>query len=431
MTRRPRIAVIGTGITGLGAAYALRHRADLTLYEKAPRLGGHSQTVAVDYDGTAIPVDTGFIVYNEINYPRLTALFAELGIATAPSRMSFAVSARGGAVEWGGDSLATVFAQRRNLLSPPFLGMLADILRFNRAAVRDLDAGRLAGRSLGGYAAGYGTAFRRDYLLPMGAAIWSTPVADMMAFPAESFVRFFRNHALLKGLEDRHQWRTVRGGSSTYVTRLAGYFTGRIRSGRAVAALVAEADGVTVVEAGGHRARFDQVIVATHADEALAMIAAPSPAERAVLGAFRYAENHAVLHRDSRLMPRRRGVWSSWNYLSAAGSEGSAVTLTYWMNRLQNIDPAKPLFVSLNPHVPPDPAKTFFACSYHHPMFDRPALEAQGRLAGLQGRRGLWFGGAYCGNGFHEDGLAAGQAIARAILAGLDRAVPATVAAAE
>ncbi|PWR23338.1 NAD(P)/FAD-dependent oxidoreductase [Zavarzinia compransoris] len=414
MTERKRIAVIGTGITGLAAAWLLRERHDVTVYEKDGRPGGHAHTVTIDYDGTAIPVDTGFIVYNEVNYPHLTRLFAALGVATRDSSMSFAVSARDGRLEWAGDTLATVFAQKRNLARPRFLGMLRDILRFNRNAAADLAAGRLDGRSLGDYIAEgrYGAAFRDDYLLPMGAAIWSTPVADMSAFPAASFIRFFDNHALLRGLEERHPWRTVEGGSIRYVQAIAAALGPRLRLSCPALRVARDAFGATVVDGRGGCDRFDAVILACHGDQALALIEAPSAAEARVLGAFRYTANHAVLHRDPALMPRRRKVWSSWNYLSGAG--GGKVALTYWMNRLQGIDGATPVFVSLNPHRAVRDDLVFGRYDYAHPMFDAAAIAAQREIPSLQGRDRLWFAGSYCGNGFHEDGLKAAIDVAAA-----------------
>lgn len=409
-----RIAVIGTGISGLGAAFALNGRHRLTVYEKDDRLGGHAHTRSIDYDGTRIEVDTGFIVYNEVNYPNLTRLFETLDIATDESNMSFAVSSGDGRLEWAGESLRTVFAQKRNLARPRFIGMLRDILRFNREAMADLRAGRLAGLSLGDYLSrrGFGEAFHLEYLLPMGAAIWSTPAADMMAFPAESFIRFFANHALLRGLDERHQWRTVRGGSRRYVEAIGALLGDAVRLSCAATRVERDAFGVTVHDARGNRERYDGVVLATHADQALRLLARPTDEEAAVLGAFRYTENRAVLHRDPAQMPRRRAVWSSWNYMTGEGHGGDKVALTYWMNRLQGIDPARPLFVSLNPYRRVRDELTFATVDYRHPMFDRAALEAQRALPGLQGRDRVWFAGAYAANGFHEDGLVAGLAVA-------------------
>ena len=410
-----RIAVIGTGIAGLGAAWALSRHADIVVYEREARLGGHSNTLEIDAGGRRIPVDTGFIVYNEVNYPNLKALFAHLGVATEASDMSFAVSARGGRVEWAGDSLATVFAQKRNAINPVFLAMLRDILRFNREAKVDLNSGALAGMTLGEYlkARRYGKAFLRDYLLPMGAAIWSAPLDAMRGFPAESFLRFFDNHALLEGFEGRHAWRTVSGGSREYVAKISAPFRDRIRLATPVVSVTRLADGVVVRDARGGEERFDEIVIAAHADQALSMLADADAAERDILGRFGFQPNDAWLHSDPALMPRRRGVWASWNYLSREASDADgAVSVSYWMNRLQNIDRSLPVFVTLNPLKEPDPALVHARISYDHPVFDAGAMEAQGRMDDIQGRRRTWFCGAWTGFGFHEDGLRAGLSVA-------------------
>ena len=407
-----RIAVIGSGIAGLGAAWTLAQRHDVTVYEAAYRPGGHSNTVEVRAGGRTIPVDTGFIVYNPANYPNLTALFAHLGVPTRPSEMSFAVSADDGALEYAGTDLGGLFAQRSNLVRPRFLGMVGDILRFYRRAPALLD-GPPTRQTLGEYlAAGrYGQAFIHDHLLPMAAAIWSCPTRTMLEFPAVSFVRFCHNHGLLR-VRDRPAWRTVAGGSREYVRRLAGDLSGRIRLGTPVARIVRTPWEVEIHDGQGQVDRFEQVVLAAHGDQALAMLGDADEGERAVLGAFRYAANRAVLHGDPALMPRRRAVWASWNYLAAGSDDQRAVSVTYWMNRLQGIDPAVPLFVSLNPLREPDPARIHADLRYEHPIFDQAAIDAQGRLGAIQGRRRTWFCGSYCGHGFHEDGLTAGLQVA-------------------
>lgn len=407
--RPMRIGVVGAGISGLSAAWLLSRRHDVTLFETEHRLGGHSNTVDVG----ETPVDTGFIVYNEKTYPNLTALFAHLGVATKASNMSFGVSLDGGRLEYSGSGLSGLFAQPRNLASPRFASMLADLLRFYRHARRDLPTMGL--ESLDHYldANKYGQAFRDDHLYPMAAAIWSTPAADVGAYPAAAFVRFCENHGLLQ-LTDRPVWRTVVGGSRSYVARLREDFGGRIKTGRTVRAVRRHDVGVTIVDAAGGESHFDQIVIATHADQALAMLDQPTSAERDVLGAFRYSRNDAVLHSDPRLMPRRRKAWSAWNYLADRRSD-TRLCVTYWMNRLQNIAGEQQLFVTLNPSIDPDPATISYLTSYDHPLFDAGAMAAQARLWSLQGDGGVWFCGAYFGAGFHEDGLQAGLAVAEAL----------------
>lgn len=413
-----RIAVIGAGITGLGAAWALSQRHDVTVYEKDARLGGHANTVDVDYDGRRIAVDTGFIVYNNINYPNLVALFDRLGVATEASDMSFGVSFGGGSLEWAGDSVATLFAQKRNLLSIRHHAMWTDILRFNRVAAKDLQAGNVGDVSLGDYlsARRFGAAFRDRYLLPMGAAIWSMPNADMMSFPAASLLSFFDNHGLLSGF-NTFQWRTVTGGSRSYVRKLSAAIAGDIRAGCGAARVVRTDTGVAVTDTSGDTRTFDDVVMACHPEQTVRLLTDATMAERDALGRIRHAPNVAVLHRDPALMPRRRSVWSSWNYLSSAspGLSEAPVSLTYWMNRLQNIDRATPLFVTLNPAVLPRPDLTFGVFEYAHPQFDAAADAARAALRPLQGRDRVWFCGAWSGHGFHEDGLGAGLEVAAAL----------------
>ena len=410
-----RIAVIGSGIAGLSAAWLLSGRHDVTLYEKDARLGGHANTLSVDYDGARIDVDTGFIVYNEITYPNLVQLFRQLGVATEASDMGFGVSVDDGRLEYAG-SLRGLLAQPGNLASPRYRRMIADVLRFFRSA-GDLLREPGPGPSLGEWLAreGYGEGFVEDHLLPMGAAIWSCPVGTMLDFPARSFVQFFQNHQLLN-LVSRPRWRTVTGGSTQYVSRLAARLTGRIRLSSPVRRVVPGRDGVAVACVDGDLRHYDQVVLATHGDQALRLIAEPTAAETAVLGCFRYQPNTAILHRDTAMMPRRRAAWAAWNYQAErAGTRDRRVALTYWMNRLQNLDPARPLFVSMNPLREPDPAKVFARIAYEHPVFDAAAVAAQDRLPEIQGRRRLWFCGSYAGWGFHEDGLKSAIAVALAL----------------
>lgn len=437
-----RIAVVGTGIAGNAAAWALSRRYQVTVYDRELRPGGHSHTVTIDYGGTPVSVDIGFIVYNELNYPELTALFAELGVETMASCMSFAVSTDSGRFEWkgGGDTWGTtargLFAQPSNLLSPSYLRMLRDILTFNDVSVMDLNTGRLAGLTLGDYFARRDFAPRllTDYLAPMGAAIWSAPANRMLDFPAENFVAFFDNHRLLQ--YDRPVWRTVRGGSRCYVDKLTAAFRDRLRLGCAVTAIARKPTGVVIHDSLGGHETYDHVVIAAHSDQALDMLTDADSGERRVLGDIRYAPNTVFLHRDPRLMPRRRRAWASWNFLRWTRGDTALndVAVTYWMNELQGIAHDKPLFVSLNPPFEPDPALTFGRYLCEHPQFEAKAFAAQKRLGEVQGRRHTWFCGAWTGYGFHEDGLRSGLAVADALGAPVPWRVPSpdmTVALAE
>jgi hypothetical protein len=409
---RKRIAVIGTGISGLAAAWLLSQRHDVTVYERDRRLGGHSNTVVVNtYDGD-VAVDTGFIVYNEKTYPNLTALFAHLGVPTQPSGMSFAVSLADGALEYSGSGLKGLFAQRRNVFRPRFWSMLNDLWRFYREAPRDLssldDLSSLEQYLDAGY---YGEIFRSDHLLPMAAAIWSASPSLMLQYPAASFIRFHDNHGLLR-IRKRPQWRTVTGGSRIYVEALTQRFSDAVRLANGVTAIRRRQDHVEVRDRGGHMDHFDDVVIATHADQALALLEDPFEHERRLLGAFRYSQNRAVLHSDPMLMPRRKSAWASWNYIGGKGITENP-TVTYWMNALQRLPTAQHLFVTLNPLADPD--RALHEEYYEHPIFDAAAMRAQRRLWSLQGEARTWFCGSYFGAGFHEDGLQAGLAVAEAL----------------
>lgn len=434
-----KIAVIGSGIAGLSCAYDLAHRQrqQVTLFEAASYLGGHANTVDVEVDGISYPVDTGFLVFNHRTYPQLVRLFGDLDVPVAASEMSFAVSL-GGELEWAGTSLATVFAQPANLLRPRFLGMLMDIARFNRAAV-GAAAGEAAAISLGDYLDRnrYSSAFRDWYLLPMAAAIWSCPTAAMLDYPFATFARFCHNHGLLQ-VTDRPQWYTVRGGAREYVRRIAAVL-GDIRLNSPVHLVRRTAAGILVhCTASGRRPasveRFDHAVLACHSDQALAMIEAPSAAERQVLGAIRYQANSAFLHTDPALLPRRKRVWAAWNYLSGAPSRPVAdrqaahpVAVSYLINKLQPLPFQSPVVVTLNPQAPPRPSHLLRQFDYMHPVFDQGAIDAQRRLPQIQGADHLWFAGAWTGYGFHEDGLKSGLAAAAGLADAL--AVPSRQAA--
>ncbi|QPH53493.1 NAD(P)/FAD-dependent oxidoreductase [Pontivivens ytuae] len=404
-----KIAVIGSGIAGMGAALALSEVADVTLIEKDSRFGGHANTVEVDGQ----PVDTGFIVYNHANYPHLTSLFEHLDVPTRASDMSFGMSVNGGRTEYACDNVWKVFAQPLNILSPRFVGGVREILRFHREAQSDLVEGRLEGLSLGQYleAGGYGDWLRDCFLLPMGGAIWSTPTGDMLDFPAENFVHFFKNHQLLNGNGPGHRWRTVDGGSREYVRRLIGRLPTAV-AGIGVAEIRRPGGRPLVRFTDGSEASFDQVVLASHAPQSRAIIADLDAEERDVLSSFQTSRNIAWLHSDPALMPKRKRVWSSWNFLSDGNDTDRPAPITYWMNRLQGIE-GRDYFVSLNPAQPPERAHARF--EYAHPLFTQAAFDAQGRMDTIQGRGGVWYAGAWLGYGFHEDGLRAGLRVAAAL----------------
>ena len=418
------IAVVGSGIAGLSAAWLLSKAHRVTLYEKEDRPGGHANTVEVEGETEAegaTPVDTGFIVYNEPCYPNLVALFDHLGVPTRATDMSFSASLDGGRVEYAGTPGA-LFAQKRNLLRPRFWRMIADILRFYREAPGLLTDPAAEALTLGDVLdrGGYSDAFIRDHLLPMAAAIWSSPADAMRGHPAAAFIRFCDNHGLLK-LKGRPVWRTVEGGSRSYVGRILADMPGALRLNCAVEGIVREEGRVLLRDRRGDVRAHDHVVIATHADQALALLEDAGGEERRLLGAFGYERNLAILHSDPALMPKRRAVWSSWNYLAErrdGGQDGGqdALCVTYWMNRLQGFLPReRDLFVTLNPIRPPREGSILRSVLYDHPIFGMEALAAQRQLWSLQGRRRTWFAGSYFGAGFHEDGAQAGLAVAEAL----------------
>lgn len=410
-----RIAVIGGGISGMAAAHMLADRNSVVLFEAEPRLGGHARTVIAGKRKDQ-PVDTGFIVFNKVNYPHLVRLFEKLGVPTVESTMSFGASIRGGAVEYGLASMDTIFAQRRNAFNPRFLRMLTDILHFNRNAEAvandpDMTIGELLGRL------GTGAYFRDHYITPFSGAIWSTPTAGILDFPAQALVRFFRNHALMD-FDGQHQWYTVNGGSIQYVHRLQSAMTAQgvdIRTATAVSSVRREAGSVFVRAEGCEAELFDDVVFATHSDITLRLLSDGTPAESSALAAIRYQPNEAVLHADPSLMPMSRKVWSSWSYVEPKAGPGDRIDLTYWMNSLQPIPQDDPLFVTLNTTRPIRDELIHDVTTFHHPVFDVAAFAAQDRLRAMNGSRNTWFCGAWMRNGFHEDGFASAVDVVQAM----------------
>lgn len=414
-----RIAVVGSGIAGLSAAWLLSSRHEVVLYESNDYAGGHSNTVDVTLDGITAPVDTGFLVHNDRTYPNLLCLFAHLGVEVHPSEMTFAVSLEGANVEWAGASLATLFAQGRNLFRPSFWRMVGDILRFNRESRYLLIKARATRQTLGELLAAerYSAEFRDWYLYPMGAAIWSSPLQHMAAFPAETFLQFCLNHGLLQ-IFDRPQWKTVKGGARSYVQAMLGSLSD-VRLSTPVQAVTRENRQVVVTSTQGSEG-FDRVILACHSDQALELLQDALPEEAAVLGSVGYQPNTAWLHTDSHLMPQRRRTWSAWNYYShgTTGQE-QPVAVTYWLNRLQALPFRQDVFVTLNPPQPPAAEHTLRKISYAHPLLDQAAYAAQQQLPQVQGLDRVYFCGAWAGYGFHEDGLKAGMRVARLLGADL------------
>jgi len=413
-----RIAVVGAGIAGLASAYLLSGRHQVTLFEAAGYLGGHTHTVDVELDGMSCPVDTGFLVFNDRTYPNLVALFDELGVRAHRTDMSFSVSLDNGRLEWAGMNLNTVFAQRRNLFSPSFLGMLRDILRFNVSAQQHLESANRNRCSMGELLVegGYGAPFQRHYLLPMAAAIWSSTASDVLHFPAATFLRFCLNHALLQ-VNGRPPWKTVAGGGREYVRRLAARLDD-VRTNTPVRAVWRDASCVTVVTDDAGPERFDAIVLASHAPTSLRLLADADEMERGILGAVRYQRNVATLHTDTRLLPRRRRVWSAWNYLGGralhAREHGRPVCVSYLLNQLQPLPFRTPVAVTLNAITEPAPGSEIGRYAYEHPLLDLACVDAQQRLPALQGRRRTWYAGAWTGYGFHEDGLKSALRVARA-----------------
>ncbi len=401
--RRMKIAIVGTGVSGLVCAHLLRRAHEVTVFESDDRPGGHANTVTVEVDGRSIDVDTGFLVYNDENYPALIALFAELGIATKPSDMSFSVSDDMTGLEWKGTSFSTVFAQRKNLVRPAFLRMLLDVVRFNRLARSLLERPADLTVSLADLLATgrWSDRFLEWYLIPMGASIWSADPRTFLEMPAYTFARFFENHGLLE-YGKQPQWRTVTGGSRRYVEAVLAPLGDAVRLSTPVTKVTRTTDGIELQSAAGHE-RFDHVVLATHSDQALELLSDPSAEEQEILGAIRYQPNVATLHTDVRLLPLQRRAWASWNYHRLAGTMREA-TLTYRMRSLQGIDTESEVLVTLNRDDAIAPDRVLGRFEYAHPVFDVGAIAAQGRRDEISGVRNTWYCGAYWTYGFHEDG---------------------------
>ncbi len=419
------IAVVGSGISGLSAAWLLSQKYSVTLFEKDDRFGGHSNTVVVKTEDGPIPVDTGFIVYNPVNYPNLTALFQHIGVDTVATDMSFAVSAEQGKIEYNGNGLGGIFASWSNLFNPRVWRMLVDVLRFYRECKHwpeQISEQTTLGQLL--EQKGFSDELRDLHLIPMGAAIWSTPARQMLEYPALSFLRFCQNHGLLQ-VNDRPQWHTVNGGSREYVRKLIAQIQPATICNRGVRRIIRRNDGVELIDSRGEQRKFDEVVLACHADQALELLSDASEQEQLLLGAFEYQRNRAILHSDTRLMPRNRKVWSSWNYLSQDSQNNSiensgsdqegGLAVSYWMNKLQPLATKQPLIVTLNPPIEPEEGSIHCSFLYDHPVFSENAISAQQELYKLQGQNRTWFCGSYFGYGFHEDGLQSGLAVAEAL----------------
>ena len=414
------LAIIGTGIAGLGSAYFLHNRFDLTVFEQSDYAGGHTNTITVDEQGRSVPIDTGFMVFNHATYPNLTRVFRELGVATKPTEMSFSVQHSPSGLEYNGSSVGQLFGQRRNLLSPRHWRMLAAIKRFNEEAINALDDSRWAQHSLGEYVRerGYGDDMLNRYLVPMSGSVWSTPPDKMLEFPAMTLLRFWHNHGFL-GLHTQHPWRTVVDGAQSYVEKMAAPFRDTIQLSNAVVR-VERRDGKAIVTTTDRAVRmFDKVILACHADEALALLADPTDTERRLLGAFRYQANSATLHTDASFMPHTRRCWASWNYRIDPTPDGNEnPTIHYWMNSLQGVSDRENYFVSLNCDNRIKPDRVIRRIAYTHPLFDRAAVNAQAELPALNRmgpEQATYYAGAWFKYGFHEDGFTSALECARAV----------------
>ena len=406
MEKNLKIAVIGGGISGLGAAYLLNQNHQVYLYEKNDYVGGHTRSIDIAPFGEdkEITVDTGFIVFNHRNYPLLTPMLKHLGVESQPSDMSFSLSVDHGWLEYGTQSIRNIFAQKCNLFRPKYLAMLKDILKFNKQAPRYINAPSSITLKKCLDELGMGKWFRNYFLLPMGGSIWSCPISQIESFPASTFIRFFQNHGLLS-VNDQPQWHTVKGGAKTYVEKITSSLDTQIRLG-GVAKIKRTKDKVTVTDALGNEDIFDHVVIATHGDQALKILEKPTKEERSILSNFKYQKNEIYVHSDTLHMPKRSQAWASWSYvLKERHDENPQISLSYWMNRLQSLETQQPILVTLNPATPPAPHLTYDQYVFEHPIFDKNAIDVQEKIPSIQGTKNTWYCGAYQRYGFHEDGL--------------------------
>lgn len=406
-----KIAIIGTGISGLGAAWLLNKSYDITMYEQNNYIGGHANTIDIIYNNKNISVDTGFIVYNEVNYPNLVSIFKKLDVKTIKSNMSFGVTINNGEIEYSGANITSIFAQKSNLLKIQFWQMLYGILKFNSAALNFIDDGQ--NLTLGQYLAQQklSESFKFHYLLPMASAIWSSDIEDILNYPVKTFIKFFENHGLLR-ITNQLQWYSVQNGSKEYIKKFTKDFADRIVLNCKIKKIIRSANNVKIVDSNGIENTFDHVVIASHADQAIEMLDKPSNLEQELLSKFKYQNNLAILHKDLKVMPKRLNAWASWVYKMKINKDKTSSSITYWMNLLQSIDKNFPLFVTLNPIDHIAQKNIFATINYRHPIFDQEAIEAQENLNKIQGINRTWFCGSYHKYGFHEDGLSSGLRVA-------------------
>lgn len=412
-----KIAIIGTGISGMAAGYFLRNDYDITFFEKNGYAGGHTNTLMVDEDGDQISMDSAFMVYNEVTYPNLTRLFHELQVETCDTNMSFSVQHLPSGLEYCGTGLNGLFAQRRNIVNPMHYKMLMDISRFNKESIEVLDNNKYTHYSLEQYfkEKQYGRAMLDKYLIPMSSAVWSTPVDNMLQFPIATLVQFFKNHGFL-GMDTQHQWRTVVGGSRNYRDKILKYFEGKVLTNTPITAIRREKEGIKLKDASDQVYSFDKAIIASHADQTLQLLVDATAEERSVLKMFPYLANRATLHADASIMPKCRGAWSSWNYRMRQTGEDIKTTTIYHMNSLQNVSQKKDYFMSINELGEINPDKVIWERTYYHPLYTMQSIDGQRRLEALNDNGQIYFAGAYFKYGFHEDGLNSGINVARKIL---------------